>query len=133
VSRNDLDEPRDYDVGFGRPPEHGKFKPGRSGNPRGRPKGSLNLATVLLKAAAERVVVNEGGKKKAITKLEATAKQLANRAASGDLRAANLLIALTNAAQEKMIQQQSNQGELHDTDDKVIQSIFKRLLDAPES
>lgn len=29
------------------PPEQHKFKPGQSGNPNGRPKGSKNLATLI--------------------------------------------------------------------------------------
>jgi len=31
-----------YDVGYGKPPAHSRFKPGQSGNPRGRPKGVKN-------------------------------------------------------------------------------------------
>jgi hypothetical protein len=31
-----------YKVGYGRPPLHGQFKPGTSGNKKGRPKGGRN-------------------------------------------------------------------------------------------
>ena len=30
--------PDDDKVGYGKPPKHSRFQPGRSGNPRGRPK-----------------------------------------------------------------------------------------------
>lgn len=30
----------DYRVGYGRPPRRHRLKPGQSGNPKGRPKGS---------------------------------------------------------------------------------------------
>ena len=33
--------PGRYEVDYG-PPQHGRFKPGQSGNPRGPPKGSTN-------------------------------------------------------------------------------------------
>jgi hypothetical protein len=38
-----------YSVGYGRPPKHTRFKPGRSGNPKGRPRGSRNLSTEMQK------------------------------------------------------------------------------------
>ena len=37
---NDVDAEK---VGYGRPPLTTRFKPGESGNPRGRPKGSKSL------------------------------------------------------------------------------------------
>jgi hypothetical protein len=74
-------------VGYCRPPLTTRFRPGQSGNPRGRPKGARNLSTVVAAALSERVAVNENGRRRRITKLEAAIKQLVNRAASGEARA----------------------------------------------
>ena len=50
------DNQRDYEVGYGKPPRHTRFEPGRSGNPRGRPSRSKNLSTLLSEALSEPVV-----------------------------------------------------------------------------
>jgi len=44
---NHTDKPDDYEVGYGKPPKHGQFKPGQSGNPKGRPKGRKNFPVLL--------------------------------------------------------------------------------------
>jgi hypothetical protein len=88
---------REYAVGKGKPPQHTRFQTGRSGNPTGRRRGSKNVATLLEQVLNERVIVTENGKRRTITKLEAMLKQLANKAASGDLRATKLLIPLADA------------------------------------
>ena len=83
----------DYEVGFGRPPKHTRFQKGHSGNPKGRPRGSRNASTLLDEALKEQVIVSENGHRRSVTKLEAILKQLVNRAAQGDHRATQLLLA----------------------------------------
>jgi hypothetical protein len=83
----------DYQVGFGKPPKESQYRKGQSGNPKGRPPGSRNASTLLDEALKERVVVSENGRRRAMTKLEAILKQLVNRAAQGDHRATQLLLA----------------------------------------
>ena len=50
------------DGGDERPQNDGRFKPGCSGNPSGRPKGARNLKTDLDKALKKRVAIREDGK-----------------------------------------------------------------------
>ncbi len=45
----------DYVVSYGKPPRHSQFKPGQSGNPRGRPKGSKSTGNQLPKPKDERM------------------------------------------------------------------------------
>jgi hypothetical protein len=89
-----------YAVGFAKPPEGHQFKSGVSGNPKGRPKGSHNVWKVLERTLLETVVVNEGGRRKTMTKLQAMVKQITNKAASGDLGAAKVLLDLARAAEQ---------------------------------
>jgi hypothetical protein len=79
-------------VGYGRPPRHTRFGKGRSGNPRGRPRGSTNPAALLQQALNELVFITENGQRRRITKGEAIYKQLVNKGASGDARAIQLLL-----------------------------------------
>jgi hypothetical protein len=114
-------------VGYGNPPEHTRFKKGQSGNPHGRPKGTLNMATVLERTLRERVVINENGKRKTITKLEAAIKQLSNRAASGELKAFQLVSALVRSAEDRAVQATISKSNLEEVDEKVFLGILERL------
>lgn len=82
----------DYDVGYAKPPKETRFRKGESGNPRGRPKGRQNSATVLHKVLNETVTITENGKPKTITKLEAPVMQLVNKAMSGNSAAMRLMV-----------------------------------------
>src|SRR5690348_671708 len=78
---------RTYQVGFGKPPKKTRFVKGQSGNPKGRPKGAKSLATILNDAGRQLVQVNEKGRTRQITKLQAIVIQLINEAAKGNLKA----------------------------------------------
>jgi hypothetical protein len=89
-----IDDPADEEVGYGKPPKATQWKPGQSGNPKGKVKGTKSLKTVLEKEATGRVVVKEGGKTRTLTKLEAVVMSLSNKALHGDVKAITQLIAL---------------------------------------
>lgn len=115
-------------VGYRKPPAHSQFKKGQSGNPKGRPKGTRNLGSVLAKSLREQVVINENGTRKTITKLEAATKQLTNKAAAGDLNALRHLITvvLTLEGQPPGASVQEV-AVLDEADQKVVMGILKRL------
>jgi hypothetical protein len=114
-----------YRVGYRHPPLATRFRPGTSGNPRGRPKGARNLATVVAATLAERVVVTENGRRKRITKLEAAVKQLVNRAASGEARSMRLLLALIQASEAKPPQTEAGAPSADDA--LVAREIVRRM------
>jgi hypothetical protein len=116
-----------YGVGYGKPPKNTQFKKGQSGNPKGRPKGTFNLATVLGKALRERVVVNENGQRRTITKLEAAAKQLVNKAASGDLTALRQLSMLVLMFEQQSIGENSAPEAMDGEDQQAVMAMLKRF------
>ena len=120
------DKKRDYQVGYGKPPRHTRFMPGRSGNPRGRPSGSKNLKTLLSDALNELVVVAENGGRRKISKREAIIKQLVNRSAQGDWRAAKLLLDILQDI-ERQTEPQTPDSSFGSADEKVIEQLKARL------
>lgn len=83
------------EIGYGQPPRASRFRKGQSGNPRGRPRGARNFASVMQEALAEPVIINENGRRKTASKLQAIVKQLVNKAAQGDHRSIQLLMSFT--------------------------------------
>jgi hypothetical protein len=81
----------DYEIGYGKPPRQTRFKQGQSGNIQGRPRGSKNLTTVMLKELSEKVTISENGRRRKITKREAITKQVINKAVAGNPRLIQML------------------------------------------
>jgi predicted phosphohydrolase len=123
---DDDNQPNSGPIGYGNPPAHARFKKGTSGNLKGRPKGTRNLAIVLERTLREKVIINENGIRKTITKLEAAVKQLVNKAASGDLVAMRQLSALAGSAE---IQAAASQKEssMVEADQKIMSRLLERL------
>jgi Family of unknown function (DUF5681) len=124
------EKPKTTKVGYCNPPAYARFKKGKSGNPQGRPKGALNMATVLERTLREKVVINENGRRKNVTKLEAAIKQLTNKAASGELKALQLLAALVRSAEERGIKAALPNSAFEEVDEKVVLGILNRLAAA---
>jgi hypothetical protein len=126
ANRGEPKQPSEYQVGYGKPPARSRFKKGESGNPTGRPKGTLNVSTVLLKTLREKVVINENGRPTVMTKLEASMKQLVNKAASGDLRALSQLIGITLTAEQSAAEEMPPKEVLDELDMKLMLKMLKR-------
>jgi hypothetical protein len=116
------------DVGRNRPPKKWQFRPGRSGNPLGRPKGSRNLKTDLADELAERIPIRENGKTRRISKQRAMIKGAVARAIQGDQRALSNLLSLVLKVMGEEIKDNTNAG-LTD-DQKLVLRHFKERLRA---
>ena len=95
---------RDYQVGYGKPPAHTRFKKGRSGNPYGRPSRHRNLATIFDAVLEEKVAIIENGRRRLISKRTAILKQVVNGALRGDQKATQILL--------RLLSQGDTEGEL---------------------
>ena len=91
--------PKQYEVGYGKPPKKTQFKPGQSGNPKGRTKGSKNgIYTYIQRELNSSITLTDGSK---ITKEQGFARQLTNKALRGDIQSQKLLFNIHQKGQRK--------------------------------
>jgi hypothetical protein len=115
-----------HPVGYGKPPKHTRFRKGRSVNPKGRPKGSKNLGTILLGAVNERVTVTDESGSRKLSKLEVMHKQLANKGATGDLRAFQIISQKLEQLEDRS-QSASGSSAFDESDQQVIRELERRF------
>jgi len=114
-----------YVVGNKSPPTHTQFKPGQSGNPKGRPKARRSFVTEILDELEELVNGAVGAEKFTITKRQAIAKFLVERALEGDVRVAMMLIEITRRADER----QADEKEGDPIDDEEKQASMDKYVE----
>jgi Family of unknown function (DUF5681) len=107
-----------------------KWKPGECPNPSGRPKGSKNkkkLPDRLKKAASEKVVLNEGGRKRKVDKIDVALTQLMNKAAQGESSYIKMMLTELKKAEatEPTVEPE---GKLTEADQDVIAQVIQRIL-----
>jgi hypothetical protein len=91
-----------YAVGYKKPPAATRFQPGKSGNPKGRPKGGgAAIEDAIFKVMDEPFVVTEGGKRRRMPAVEAILRGLRTKAMNGDVKAASFLIDFLIEQKEK--------------------------------
>lgn len=114
-----------YEVGWGRPPQSTRWKPGKSGNPKGRPKGAKNLTTIFDEMLQRTIPIRENDRIRWITVQEAMVLAIINRGLKGDIKAAAYIL-----AQEPKVSQ-SNMSVAEITSDMTpteAANAYARLL-----
>lgn len=86
-SKGEPGEEEPYRVGDKKPPKQFQFPAHTSGNPKGRPRGSVNLRTRVSKQLRKMVTVTKGGKAVKMMVADLIAARFADAAAKGDLKA----------------------------------------------
>ena len=117
------DDETDCAVGFGKPPKRTQFQKGRSGNPAGRPKGSRSFKTLLREAVREPVTVKENGRSRQISKGQASATHIANKAAMGDLRSAKFIVDQIGGLEEEEEQKITAQKNGQTSSDRINKKL----------
>lgn len=126
---------RSYEVGYGKPPKHSRFKPGQSGNPKGRKPGSRNVMTLLEQTLFDTVKVRENGKVRRVPAIQACLLNLRNKAMKGDPKALDRFIKLATLYHQSAQSQGSDattpEAVDRATDLALMQELQRMLREDP--
>jgi hypothetical protein len=119
-----------YEIGYRKPPAATRFAKGKSGNPKGRPKGSRNLEGQLRAELDRKIVVTEGGRRRTMTRQQALISRIMASALQGDHKATTLLLRLLidlerNAPPEKVA------TPTRESDRQILERYLARASDTP--
>ena len=119
----DEDEP----VGYKRPPKRHQFPPGRSGNPRGRPRGAKGLKQIFASEFSQRMKIMEGDKPLKVSKLQLIVNRELEKAMAGNQRAIEHVISLNIQMFGLGLDEPKEDEELTIGEQLYIEAIMKRL------
>jgi hypothetical protein len=114
------------EVGYGRPPRADRFKPGQCGNPRGRPKGSKNEATILDGILNRKIDIRQGGTSRKITVLEAILLRFTEDAMKGNPKSAVFLLNRYAGTKADEVSPDTELG----ADDRAVLDAFARQIES---
>jgi hypothetical protein len=110
-------------VGRGNPPREHQFKPGQSGNPKGRPRGAKNESTILREILGRKIVNRSGDRVRRITVLEGILLRIADDSLKGDIKSAAFLLNRYAA----MVSGELHVQDISDDDREVLEAFARRL------
>jgi hypothetical protein len=113
-----------YEVGYGKPPEHSRFVPGRSGNPKGRPKGVRNFRTDVKATLVAPVELTKDGRPRKMSTQAAALLRLRQKALNGDARALERLLALAQTFNDE----EAPVASVLSPDDSMLVEIFRQRV-----
>ena len=123
-----------YEVGYGRPPCQRQFKPGHSGNPKGRPRRDTSLPAILGRSLNELVTIRLNGRPKRIPLSEALIRKMLADATHGDHRAQAQILKLElfrtelAAEAEKQVEDVRRSADLPE-DEALLDHLKRQLLE----
>ena len=112
------------EIGYGNPPKAHQFKPGESGNPKGRPKGAKNEASILQDLLHRKISVRMNGRIRRISVIEAIHWRIMEDSLRGNTKSAAFILNRLGSAPST----NSQQSEMTEDDHAILESFAKRLI-----
>ena len=117
----------DYEVGYRRPPKTTRFKPGQSGNPKGRPAKARNFKSDVKKTLETPIRLVKDGKPQTVSTQEGVLLRLREKALKGDARSMDLLVTLAQAYNAEELAT-ATAGVLGAPDQEILENYRERVL-----
>ena len=102
------------------------FKPGQSGNPKGRPRKARTLDETVLGAVNRPVTVTENGRSRKRKMLDVIATQISTQGAKGNLAAGKIALDMVRKAEERNAQVVSAPSQLSGSDKEIAERFVAR-------
>jgi hypothetical protein len=118
--------------GYGRPPKRTRFQKGRSGNPRGRPKGTKNMTTIIRQELEAPISVQENGRRRIMRRKEALIKGLMADALKGKDRPRKQVLDLAGQIERDEDHISDTAPDVHE-DAEIIKRFLEREIARTES
>lgn len=108
----DRDElaPEEEPKGHGRPPKANRFQKGRSGNPKGRPRGSNNKTLPYESLFGRKVKIIEKGEEREVTAAEVFLLQLCSQGLKGKSRHIKIALSALEQGKQFMLNAERKKG-----------------------
>lgn len=118
----------DYDVGYGKPPKKNQFQKGKSGNPKGRPKGAKSFGSAVRKQLSEKVQLIQNGKPRKVSKADAVIMRVMKDALEGKPRAQTEILRMAQTYLPDDTQSDALEQPVAAEDQAIIDAFVKRML-----
>jgi hypothetical protein len=118
-------KPQDYEIGYKKPPKAYQFKPGTSGNPKGRPRLVQDFITDFQDELAETIAIKDGNSIKTITKQRAVIKRLVTNALNGNVASVKTV---TSIMVSQSVDSSDLEEDLSIEDAKILENYIQRRL-----
>ena len=120
--------------GYKNPPKAHQFKKGKSGNPKGRPRKKkqsssdpgLDLIASVHRELRKSVFVQENGKHREISKLDAFSAQLVAQSVNGKPSQQKMLLSLLTLHKHEETEQQTLE-QLQSYDEDLLNDLYDQL------
>jgi hypothetical protein len=110
-------------VGYGRPPRDHQFRPGQSGNARGRPRGAKNESTILREIMRRKIKNRTSDRVSSISVLEGILLRITDDALKGNVKSAAFLLNRFGS----MVSGELERPDLTEDDREILEGYARRL------